>query len=328
MENYEYISSRLQCTDEEKANALALAQRICGYADTARLNGPLALENVLEQEQEPFLQASLRRVVDAESADNLREALQIHILAANASGARFLEMMVIADGVCQLQKGMHPHALLSRLGEWFGTSYQEQVRQALTALDAEEQQRAQQARTQWEAQEAAQADVVAANRQAANLSRTPEVPEAVPPATLPSAAESPAKTTLTAAAETVQTPQLKATGTPPSAQVNNNLTFHQLGSCHIAAVERLLKDVDDHTVATALKGTDKALFSFFWSAMPRERCEKLLLDMSAMFGVTAQDVEQAQHSVLQTAKELEAKGELTLDFPDGELLAPHWEVIL
>ena len=62
--------------------------------------------------------------------------------------------------------------------------------------------------------------------------------------------------------------------------------------------------------------------------MSKERCEKLLEKMSSAYHVQTQDVEKAQAQILSTAKELEDKQELSLDFPNGELKAPHWEVIL
>ena len=40
------------------------------------------------------------------------------------------------------------------------------------------------------------------------------------------------------------------------------------------------------------------------------------------------DIEEAQSKILDIAKKLEAKQEISLNFPNGELKAQHWEVIL
>lgn len=328
MDNFAYITSRLPCADEEKETAFLAALRICEYAAMARAEGPLSLEPFLETEADPFLRDGLQRVVDAENPESLREAMQIHILAANASGKRFLELMVIADGVYHLQKGMRPHTLLCRLGEWFGESFAARFATALQNLDAEEQQRALQARAKREAaatqlaraKMAAQEEVLVQQEAESEAAPKPAAPPVKPTPESSPVADAPA-----AAKETPPAPQPPHT---PHASVLNVMEFHQLGSCRVTAIERLLQDVDDQTLATALKGVDKPLFSLFWSALPRERCEKLLEDMSAAYNIHTQDVEKAQTAILETAKELETQQELTLDLPDGELRKPHWEVIL
>jgi len=328
MDNFEYISSRLQCADAEKENAFATVMRLCTYAAKAHAEGPLSLEPLLPAEPDPFLQDSLRRVVDAENPETLREALQIHILAANASGNRFLEMMVIADGVYQLQKGMHPHALLSRLGEWFGDTYRERFITALAQLDAEEKQRALQARAKREAEATQIARAQLAAQDEVLVQQDASTAPTSSPAAATTASLAPPVKAPAAVPTATDAPVPQATAAKPHAAVSSVMEFHQLGSCRITAIERLLKDVDDRTLAAALKGVDKPLFSLFWSAMPKDRCEKLLEDMSSALNIRTKDVEEAQTIILNTAKALEQKQELTLDFPDGELLAPHWEVIL
>lgn len=327
MENLEYISNRLPCADSDKEDAFAIILRICAYAAKAHAEGPLSLEPLLETEPNAFLQDGLSRIVDAEKPDSLREAMQIHILAANVSGKHFLEMMVIADGVEQLQKGMHPHTLLSRLSEWLGESFRERITAELANLDAQEKQRAFQVRAKREAeatqiaraQIAAQDEVPVQQEIPAPDTHTPQSP--ADPA---DASAVPSQAAHTPATEIPASQPAK----PQHASVLNVMEFHQLGSCRITTIERLLKEVDDQTLAAALKGVDKPLFTLFWSAMPKERCEKLLEDMSSAYNVRTKDVEEAQAKILATAKELEAKQELVLDFPDGELLTPHWEVIL
>lgn len=331
MDNFEYISNRLPCPDTEKENAFAIVQRLCIYANKVRTEGQLSLEPLLAAEPDAFLQDGLRRLIDAESPQDLQQAMRIHILAANATGKRFLEMMVIADGVCQIEQNMHPRTLVSRLSEWFGENYAERFAQVLAELDTEEQRRAAHARTEREAlasqtelpdTEKTDEVLVQQDSPAAKTAPAPVTPQTDTEKDSDMPAEKPSATV--PKPEATPTDEPKTTVAPHASVVE----FHQLGSCGADAITRLLQDVDDDTLAVALKGVDKPLFSLFWSSMSKERCEKLLEKMSSAYHVQTQDVEKAQAQILSTAKELEDKQELSLDFPNGELKAPHWEVIL
>lgn len=317
MDNFEYISSRIQCPDVEKENAFAIVQRICTYAEKARTEGPLALEPLLDKEPDAFLQDSLRRLVDAESPNELQEAMQIHILAANASGSRFLELMVIADGIYEMAKNMRPRTLLSRLSEWFGETYRNRFAEELAKLEAEEEQHARDAHAKQEAQTAQIQTVKPKEKEQTH----PEIP--VESSILPQNSDTPES--LTKEKADTQQPIGPTANTSQQASI---AAFHQLGSCGFDSIKRLLQDVDDKVLAAALKGVDKPLFSLFWSALPKERCQKLLENMSETYPIHTNDIEEAQSKILDIAKKLEAKQEISLNFPNGELKAPHWEVIL
>ena len=250
MDNFEYISNRLPCPDTEKENAFAIVQRLCIYANKVRTEGQLSLEPLLAAEPDAFLQDGLRRLIDAESPQDLQQAMRIHILAANATGKRFLEMMVIADGVCQIEQNMHPRTLVSRLSEWFGENYAERFAQVLAELDTEEQRRAAHARTEREAlasqtelpdTEKTDEVLVQQDSPAAKTAPAPVTPQTDTEKDSDMPAEKPSATV--PKPEATPTDEPKTTVAPHASVVE----FHQLGSCGADAITRLLQDVDDDT---------------------------------------------------------------------------------
>lgn len=139
MDNMEYISTRLQCDEEGKRAVCGVVRRLYRYALLTRMYGLLALEEELKKETHPFLRDCLSRLADSMEPEWLKEYMTIRILAENAAGQFFLEMMVIADGVLQIQRQDNPGILLARLGAWFGSGFQDQFREETAALGEQAQ---------------------------------------------------------------------------------------------------------------------------------------------------------------------------------------------
>jgi flagellar motor switch protein FliG len=89
-------------------------------------------------------------------------------------------------------------------------------------------------------------------------------------------------------------------------------TFEDLTNLGPAAIQTLLRTVDKTVLARALKGsTDKAREVFTQNMSTR--AAKLFTDDLAALGPTRmKDVDQAQATIIQIAKDLEAKGEIMI----------------
>ena len=88
--------------------------------------------------------------------------------------------------------------------------------------------------------------------------------------------------------------------------------FEDLAKLDPGGIQTLLRAVEKDQLALALKGASEALRELFFSNMS-ERASKIMReDMESMGPVRLKDVDQAQMSMVQVAKDLAAKGEIML----------------
>jgi flagellar motor switch protein FliG len=95
-------------------------------------------------------------------------------------------------------------------------------------------------------------------------------------------------------------------------------TFEDLGKLQGAAIQAILRVADKAKLPIALKGASEAIKQLFLSNMS-ERAGKLLKEDIAALGPTRlKDVEEAQGSLVNMAKDLAAKGEIVIAKENGE----------
>lgn len=95
-------------------------------------------------------------------------------------------------------------------------------------------------------------------------------------------------------------------------------TFEDLGKLDGKAIQSVLRTVDKSKLPIALKGASDALKDLFFGNMS-ERAAKLVKEDIAALGPTRlRDVEEAQASIVNTAKDLAARGEITIAKDNGE----------
>jgi len=95
-------------------------------------------------------------------------------------------------------------------------------------------------------------------------------------------------------------------------------TFEDLGKLDPGGAQTLLRNVDKAKLPIALKGASTALQDLFLGNMSERASKMLKEDMAAMGPVRLRDVEEAQMSMVNMAKELAAKGEIVLSDKKGE----------
>ena len=89
-------------------------------------------------------------------------------------------------------------------------------------------------------------------------------------------------------------------------------TFEDLGKLDPGAIQTLIRSADKEKLPIALKGASDAMKDLFFSNMS-ERAGKIMKeDMSAMGPVRLKEVEEAQLSLVNTAKDLSDRGEITI----------------
>ncbi len=109
-----------------------------------------------------------------------------------------------------------------------------------------------------------------------------------------------------------------------SAEKIRNLmfTFEDLIKIDPSGVQALLRGVDKDKLATAMKGASEAIKDLFFKSMSERAAKILREDMEAMGPVRLKEVDEAQMSIVQVAKDLAAKGEIVIagDGADDQLV--------
>ncbi len=89
-------------------------------------------------------------------------------------------------------------------------------------------------------------------------------------------------------------------------------TFEDLSKLDNASAQTLMRSVDKDKLAVALKGANEAVRDFFLKNMSSRAAKMLTDDMEALGPVRLRDVDEAQASLVNMAKDLAAKGDITI----------------
>jgi flagellar motor switch protein FliG len=95
-------------------------------------------------------------------------------------------------------------------------------------------------------------------------------------------------------------------------------TFDDLIKLDSASAQTLMRNIDKDKLAVALKGANETVRQFFFSSMSTRAAKMLVDDMQAMGAVRLRDVDEAQTLLVNTAKELAAKGEILISKSRGD----------
>jgi flagellar motor switch protein FliG len=95
-------------------------------------------------------------------------------------------------------------------------------------------------------------------------------------------------------------------------------TFDDLVRLDTASAQTLMRHVDKDKLAIALKGASEAVRQFFLSNMSTRAAKMLVDDMGALGPVRLRDVDEAQTSLVNLAKDLAAKGEIMISKGRGD----------
>nr|WP_245958465.1 flagellar motor switch protein FliG [Pelagibacterium sediminicola] len=93
---------------------------------------------------------------------------------------------------------------------------------------------------------------------------------------------------------------------------NLMFTFDDLTRLESAAIQTLLQNFDRKELSLALKGASDAAKEFFFSNMSTRAANMMRDDMEAMGAVRLKDVDEAQGRMVNTAKDLAARGEIVI----------------
>jgi flagellar motor switch protein FliG len=79
-----------------------------------------------------------------------------------------------------------------------------------------------------------------------------------------------------------------------------------------------VRTVDKDKLPIALKGATETIRDLFFANMSERAAKIMKEDMAALGPVRLREVEDAQQYIVNVAKDLDARGEITIDTGDGE----------
>ena len=95
-------------------------------------------------------------------------------------------------------------------------------------------------------------------------------------------------------------------------------TFEDLSKLDAAGVQSLLQNVEKDQLALALKGANETIRTLFFDNMSARAGAMLQEDMETMGPVRLRDVDEAQGTMVNMAKDLAARGEIMITKGNGE----------
>jgi flagellar motor switch protein FliG len=95
-------------------------------------------------------------------------------------------------------------------------------------------------------------------------------------------------------------------------------TFEDLKNVDPAGIQTLMRVADKAKMTMALKGASDELKDLFFSNMSERAAKLLREDMEAAGAVRLKDVEDAQSALVQSAKELQDRGEIIIGGGSGD----------
>jgi flagellar motor switch protein FliG len=89
-------------------------------------------------------------------------------------------------------------------------------------------------------------------------------------------------------------------------------TFEDLSKLDAGSIQTLLRAVDKDKLSIALKGSTETIRDLFFANMSNRAASVMKDDMAAMGPVRLKDVDEAQANMVSIAKDLSARGEITI----------------
>ena len=148
MENMEYYTQRLQCSDAEKDACLETVAKVYQLRGYLRQNGFLVAEVLAEKESDSFFRVGLLEFADLyQDPDGLERLLSRYLMAGDYRGGAFLSALIICRGLVMLARGIEDRdyfggtdpvlrkdwydAFSEGIRGYFGVEYREKVVEAV-----------------------------------------------------------------------------------------------------------------------------------------------------------------------------------------------------
>jgi flagellar motor switch protein FliG len=90
-------------------------------------------------------------------------------------------------------------------------------------------------------------------------------------------------------------------------------TFEELGQLEVRTIQKVLQSVDMHNLTVALKTASDKLKTTLLGCISKRAADTIREEIEFMGPLKLRDIEAAQNEIIETARRLEAEGEIDLD---------------
>ena len=94
---------------------------------------------------------------------------------------------------------------------------------------------------------------------------------------------------------------------------NEMFTVADMAKLDVATLQKILREVDSRTLATALRGVSDAIKARVLSGLSKRAAEAIEEEMSFLGKVKAREIEVAQLSIIETVRRLETEGQIEIN---------------
>jgi hypothetical protein len=114
------FGERIQCSEAEKKECMALVAEIVSMATKAKRNGLLSLVQDAEETSHFLLRKGLQLILEGVNPQMVEKSFQYYILSGKYHGKELLSRCIIMEGVLAIQSGVNPTIIKELLVSLFG----------------------------------------------------------------------------------------------------------------------------------------------------------------------------------------------------------------
>ncbi len=96
--------------------------------------------------------------------------------------------------------------------------------------------------------------------------------------------------------------------------------FEDIVTLDSRSIQRVLREVDNHDIALALKGSNEEVQRVIFSNMSKRLADMIREDIQYMGPVRLKDVEEAQQRIVNVIRQLEEAGEIVISRGGDEII--------
>ena len=109
-----------RCGKKDRQRLRSLVELVVSFAEKARREGLLALEEEMESVQDLFMEQGLRLMLNGIDTEVLEDILVTSVYASQLQGKELLSRMMITTGICAIHSGDNPVLVRQKMEAYLG----------------------------------------------------------------------------------------------------------------------------------------------------------------------------------------------------------------
>jgi hypothetical protein len=335
---------RTVCSNKDKMKIVRIIEMLVQFAEKARAEGLLSLEDELQNIDSTFIKNGIRRVVDGYDPQIVREILMTRIYAGHYTGMDLLTRMVAAKGILGIQQGLLPtlvrEEMFSCLGEEFEPDYDIEYSAmapstAAVMADVKDDnrlrnevspERNESVSAEDEACRSKLMDILSANKRIVLDNPVTEqeikkIVEEIQSSELGIRAFISVLRSQPAELSSLMIEGLENYAPELCGKIMEKwFVFEDLANCDDRVIQKVLYETDTQDLAKAVKGAAPELQKKIFSNMSKRAAELLREDIRYMGPIRYADAEEARNKIIRIVQKLEESGDIIIARPGERLV--------